>query len=130
MAVTNDVIKKIAAQAKIPTFRVRAYLKATTDIVGDSLQKNEDVDMGELGKFTLVRLPSRKVTTNFGGKKQVLKLEATTSPSFVVNETLKEQLTTTPESQAPKEEVEEVFRTTPLQSRGSDVQFIELGGKI
>lgn len=109
---------------------MRAYLKATTDIIGESLQKNEDVDLPNFGRFSLMRLPSRKVATNFGGKKQILKLEATTTPDFTVSEDLKSEVTATPASQTPHEELEDTFRTIPIQSRGSDVQFIELGGKV
>lgn len=129
MAVTNDVIKKIAATTKIPTFKVRAYLKACTDSIGESLNGGESVEIPELGRFSLVKLPSRKVTTNFGGKKQVLKLEAVTTADFTVSKVLKEEVTSTPAGQAPKEEIEDTFRTTPIMQRGSDIQFIELGGK-
>lgn len=129
MAVTNDVIKKIAAETKIPTFKVRAYLKASTDTVAEALKDNQDVELPGLGRFNLVKLPSRKVTTNFGGKKQVLKLDAATTADFTVSKDLKEEVTTTPASQTPKEDIEDTFRTSPIQQRGSDVQFIELGGK-
>ncbi len=129
MAVTNDVIKKIAGKTKLPTFKVRAYLKASTDVIGEALRADEAVDLSDLGTFKLVRLPSRRVTTNFGGKKQVLKLDAATTADFSVSDTIKDSLTATPNPEAMQEPVEETFRTSPLQSRGSDVQFIELAGK-
>ena len=113
----------------MPTFKVRAYLKAGTDIIGEALGSDQSVELKGLGTFKLVRLPSRRVTTNFGGKKQVLKLDAATTADFTVSDSIKDSLTATPESQTPKEPIDEAFRISPLQTRGSDVQFIELSGK-
>ncbi len=129
LAVTNDVIKKIATATKLPTFKVRAYLKAGTDVIGEALRADEAVELPDLGTFKLVRLPSRKVTTNFGGKRQVLKLDAATTIEFTVNEAIKDSLTATPATEAPLQPIDETFRISPLQTRGSDVQFIELSGK-
>lgn len=129
MAVTNDVIKKIAAQTKLPTFKVRAYLKAGTDVIAEGLRADQIVELPALGTFKLIRLPSRRVTTNFGGKKQVLKLDAATTTDFVVSDELKNSLTSTPAAATPPAALDETFRMSRLQSRGSNVQFIELAGK-
>ncbi|MEX1051864.1 MAG: ATPase, T2SS/T4P/T4SS family [Patescibacteria group bacterium] len=129
MAVTNDVIKKIAVKTKLPTFKVRAYLKASTDVVGEELRSDNSVQFDDLGAFKLVRLPSRKVITNFGGKKQVLKLDAATTVDFTVSPTIQESLTATPGGEMLAQPADESFRMSPLQTRGSNVQFIELAGK-
>lgn len=114
----------------MPTFKVRAYLKASTDGISEALRDNDPVDLEGLGTFKPVKLPSRKVTTVFGGKKRELKLDATTSVDFSVNKELEDEVKTTPASQAPKEEVEGVFRTSPIDSRVGNIQFIELNGKV
>lgn len=130
MAVTNDIIKKIAQKTAMPGFKVRAYLRGATDVIGEALQEGEKVELAEFGTFKLLRLPSRKVETNFGGKKQVIKLAASTTPDFEVDEKLKAVVRTTPASQAPDQPIEDKFRVSPLQKRGSSVQFIELNGKV
>jgi type IV pilus assembly protein PilB len=130
LAVTNDIIKKISQKTSMPTFKVRAYLRGATDVIGAALQEGEKVELPELGTFKLLRLPIRKVETNFGGKKQVLKLAATTTPDFDISETLKPLVRSTPPSQAPQQPVEDNFRISPLHNRESSVQFIELNGKV
>lgn len=130
VAVTNDIIKKITEKTSLPSFKVRAYLRGVTDVIGEALQEGEKVELPELGTFHLLRLPTRKVETNFGGKKQVLKLAATTTPDFEISETLKPLVRTTPVAQQPTANVKEEFRISPLHSRESSVQFIELNGKV
>lgn len=130
LAVTNDIIKKIAQKTAMPGFKVRAYLRGATDVIGEALQEGEKVELAELGTFKLLRLPSRKVETNFGGKKQVIKLSASTTPDFEISEELKPQVRSTPPSQTPNQPIEDKFRISPLHNRESSVQFIELNGKV
>lgn len=130
MAVTNDIIKKIAQKTSMPGFKVRAYLRGATDVIGEALQEGEKVELAEFGTFKLLRLPSRKVETNFGGKKQIIKLAASTTPDFEVDEKLKAVVRTTPVSQTLDQPIEDKFRVSTLHNRGSSVQFIELNGKV
>lgn len=127
MAVTNDVVKVLARRTGLPPFRARAYLKGVTDIIGSNLAEGDKLTLPGFGQFKLLRLPSRKVQTNFNGKKQTITLAATTTPDFDVDEKL-QPLIGLPTEEV-REEVEQNFRTGSLQTRKSDIQFVELAGK-
>jgi len=129
LAVTNDIIKGISKKTGQPTFKTRAYLKAAIDTIGESLQEGDQVELEPLGRFKLLRLPKRKVTTRFGGQRQTIELAATTTPDFEINPALQPGVQITPESDQPKNVGEENFRTTKLADEKSDVRFIELDGK-
>ncbi len=130
MAVTSDVIKKISAETKKPTFKTRAYLKALTEIVGQALSEGDKVALEGMGTFQLLRLPSRTVKTNYSGQDQTITLAASTTPDFVVAETLQSSIkSATPEKEKPDTEKTD-FRLGSLSNRDSNIQFIELSGKI
>ncbi len=128
MAVTNDVVKVLAKKSGQPPFRSRAYLKGATDIIGETLSEGDKIEWPGFGEFRLLRLPARKVQTNLNGKKQAITLSATTTPDFTIAEELKPLIGQPTE--AAVTDVEQSFRTGSLQTRKSDVQFIELSGKI
>jgi type IV pilus assembly protein PilB len=131
LAVTNDIIKKISKETGIATFKVRAYLRATTETISEALEEGDSVELPSLGAFKLVRLPERKVQTNFGGKKQVLDLAAATTVELDINEELKSQINApTPVDETPKQPIEDEFRISPIHNHSSAVQFIELNGKV
>ena len=129
MAVTNDIIKKLSTKTGQPGFKVRAYLKGLTDTIGASLGEGDKVTINGLGTFKLTRLPERKVVTNFGGKKQTIKLAATITPDFELAEKLIEEVAVSTDTGKTVEPIEEQFRVTDLHNRESDVQFIELVDK-
>lgn len=124
MAVTNDVIKAISKQSGLPSFRVRAYLKGVREIIGETLRDGEKIELTGFGSFKLLKLPSRKVQTNFNGKKQTITLAATTSPDFSIAPSLQEQIRHG--SAAPPEGAASQYRVSPLHTRQSEVSFIEL----
>ncbi|MEK7170978.1 MAG: ATPase, T2SS/T4P/T4SS family [Patescibacteria group bacterium] len=128
MAVTNDVVKILAKKTGQPPFRARAYLKGATDIIGATLAEGDKVELPGFGEFKLFRLPARKVQTNLNGKKQTITLSATTTPDFTVDAKL--QTLIGEPTEAPTADIDQDFRTGSLQTRKSDVQFIELAGKI
>ncbi len=128
MAVTNDLVKKITQKSGHPSFKARAYLRGLTEIIADSLQEGSKVELEGLGTFKLTRLPERKVVTNFGGKKQTLKLSASTTPDFTIDEALKEKVKK-PTSEQEAAPVDEQFRISALQTRQSEVRFIDLVDK-
>lgn len=131
MAVTNDIIKKINKATGQPTFKTRAYLKAATDIIGQALQEGDKVELAHLGSFKLLRLPERTVETNFGGKKQVIKLAASITPDFELSAELKAQIkAATPDQEQPPSELNEAFRLANIHNRDTGVRFIELSGKV
>lgn len=126
LAVTNDVIKEISRRTGTPSFKARAYVKAVTEIIGDTLQEGSKVELDNLGTFKLLRLPERSVETNTGKKKQTLTLPATATPDFEVNPGLKINVQPTPSEDQPI--AEPVARVTNLHN-ASNVQFVELNGK-
>ena len=128
MAVTNDVVKILAKKTGQPPFRARAYLKGTTDIIGDTLAEGDKVVLPGFGEFKLLRLPARKVQTNLDGKKHTLTLAAMTTPDFVVDQELQTEVGKPKE--AAETDVKTDFRTGSLQNRASEIEFIELAGKI
>lgn len=131
MAVTNDVIKNIGKKTSQPTFKVRAYLKAATDIIAQSLQEGDKVELETLGTFKLLRLPRRKVVTKFGGERQTIELAASVTPDFEINQTLQPLIRSiTPDTQQPKPQLDEDFRLSDIHSQKSKVQFVELNGKV
>lgn len=126
MAVTNDVIKQISKRTAIPTFKVRVYLKAATEVITETLQEGDKVEFSTIGEFKLLRLPAREIETHLGGKKQNIKLAASITPDFEVTEELKGQIDkSTPEKQ--QKQTYEDFRTS--ESAVKDIRFIELSGK-
>ncbi len=127
MAVTNDVVKTLAKRTGLPPFRARAYLKGATDIIGDTLAEGDKLDLSDFGQFKLFRLPARKVQTSINGQKQTIALAATTTPDFTVDEKL--QTFIGQPIEAVQTDVDQNFRTGSLQTRQSDIQFIELAGK-
>jgi type IV pilus assembly protein PilB len=129
VAVTNDIIKKISGKTNHPAFKTRAYLRGLTDIIGSGLAEGNKVDIEGFGAFKLARLPERKVEANFGGKKRTLTIPAAVTPDFEASAKLQ---TGIKQPTAPSEvtiPVDEQFRVTPLHTRESDVQFIELMDK-
>lgn len=129
MAVTNDIIKKLSTKTGQPGFKVRAYLKGLTDLIGESLGGGDKVAIDGLGTFKLTRLPERKVVTDFGGKKQTIKLAATTTPDFELAEKLIEKVAASTDTGKTVEPIDEQFRVTDLHNRESNIQFIELVDK-
>ncbi len=129
MAVTNDIVKKLSTKTGQPGFRVRAYLKGLTEIIGETLAGGEPVELKGLGNFKLTRLPERKITTTFGGKRQNITLAATTTPDFDLTEDLTDQVTASSNAGKTTEPVDEQFRVTDLHNRESNIQFIELVDK-
>lgn len=130
LAVTNDVVKQISRRTKLPTFKVRAYLKATTDLIGEALQEGTKVELNDLGSFKLLRLPERIVTTTNGGKKQTLKLPATVTPDFAVDSGLVDRLTATPAIEQSPPAATEQFRLGEFHNLKSGVEFAELVDKV
>ncbi len=129
MAVTNDIVKRLSTKTGQPSFKARAYLKGLTDIIGEALAEGQKIEIDGLGTFKLTRLPERKVITNFGGKKQTIKLAATTTPDFDLAEDLTEKVAASKNTVGTAEPIDEQFRVTDLHNRESDVQFIELVDK-
>lgn len=129
MAVTNDIVKRISTKTGQPGFKTRAYLRGLTDIIGAALAEGDKVDLSGLGTFKLTRLPERKVVTNFGGKKQTIKLSAATTPDFDIATELAAKVSVSKSVLTPAEPIEDQFRVTDLHTRESDVQFIELVDK-
>ncbi len=68
------------------------------------------------------------MVTNFGGKKQTIKLPATITPDFDVNEVLRAKLKE-PKQDPVAAPVDEQFRMTPIQDRQTNISFIELVDK-
>jgi type IV pilus assembly protein PilB len=129
VAVTNDIIKRLSAKTGQPGFKARAYLKGLTDLIGTALSEGDKIAIDGLGTFKLTRLPERKVVTNFGGKKQTIKLAATTTPDFELAENLTEKVAASKNAAQTAEPIDEQFRVTDLHNRESDIQFIELVDK-
>ena len=129
MAVTNDIVKKISQKTNHPGFKARAYLRGLTELIGAALAEGSKVEVGGLGTFKLTRLPERKVVTNFGGKKQTLKLSAAITPDFDVEKTLKAKIKEPTEASKVIGPIDEQFRVSDLRNRESNVQFIELVDK-
>lgn len=129
MAVTNDVIKQISKRTALPTFKVRAYLRALTTAIGQTLQEGEKVEMTGLGTFRLLRLPARTVTATVGGKKRTLKLAASVTPDFEVAADLGDQVTATPADEQETAATNQ-FRIVDVHNQKSGVQFIELLDKV
>lgn len=128
MAVTNDIVKSLAKKTGLPTFRAKAYLKGVTDLIADGFAEGDKIELKNLGEFKLVRLPSRKVQANFNGKKQNITLSAVITPDFTIDSKLQKEVGQPAEK--PVTDVEAEFRTGSLHTRKSDVQFIELAGKV
>lgn len=129
MAVTNDIIKEVSKLTNKPTFKTRAYLRAVTDTIGATLQEGDKVQLDDLGVFQLLRLPSREVKTNFGGRSQTIKLAASVTPDFEIDEKLKPLIrSVTPADEQPEAEKTD-FRLGSLERRGNNIEFIELNGK-
>lgn len=129
MAVTNDIVKRLSSKTGQPGFKARAYLRGLTEIVGQALAEGEKVEINKLGTFKLTRLPERKVATNFGGKKQTIKLPATTTPDFELTADLTEHVSASTDTGKTAEPIDEQFRVTDLHTRQSNIQFIELVDK-
>lgn len=129
MAVTNDIIKRLSSETGQPGFKARAYLKGLTEIIGTALSEGDKVEVKNLGMFKLTRLPERKVVTNFGGKKQTIKLAATITPDFELTANLSEKVEASKDTGKTAEPIDEQFRVTDLRNQESNVQFIELVDK-
>ncbi|OGD61205.1 hypothetical protein A3A71_01245 [Candidatus Berkelbacteria bacterium RIFCSPLOWO2_01_FULL_50_28] len=128
MAVTNDILKAIGEHTGFPGFKSRAYLKGLTDIIGSSLAEGDHVKIDHFGEFKLLRLPERKLQTNFGGKHQTVTLGASTIPDFVIDTKLQEK--SRPSTDKGPDTVEVEFRTSRLTSGKSDIDFIDLKDKV
>lgn len=129
MAVTNDVIKSIGRKTSLPTFKVRAYLKAATDLIGQSLAEGETIELLPLGSFKLLRLPKREVVTKFGGSRQTIELAASVMPDFEVEPNLQSLIQQGP-TNSELTQPDPQFRLGDLHNnQKSDVKFVELNGQ-
>lgn len=128
MAVTNDLIKTLSAELKLPTFKTRSYLKASTQIIGRALQNGQQVEL-PIGSFKLVHLPQRRVETEMSGEKKIITLPASIVPEFSVNPKIKESFQETPERQLKDEPATASIRPVSIANQESTIQFADLAGK-
>ena len=113
----------------MPTFKVRAYVKAATEVIGEALQEGDKIELENLGAFKLLRLPERTVSTNLGNKKQTIKLPASVTPDFEVSPDLRTSVKPTPAAEVPASEPIATTKIADLHNAGSNVEFVELNGK-
>lgn len=128
LAVTNDIVKTLARKSGLPPFKARAYLRALTDLIAQVLSEGSTVEFGRFGQFKLLRLPARTVETHLDGRRQLIKLNASITPDFVVDQDLQAKIAS-PKGAKPSSEPDEQFRITLIHTRKSDTGFIELVGK-
>lgn len=132
MAVTNDIIRQLSTELNLPSFKTRAYVRGITEIIGQALQEGDKIDLADFGSFKLLRLPTRTVETNFGGRHQTIKLNASITPDFVIDPQLQAKITP-PATADPVDDnrpIDEQFRVSVIHNRKSDIGFIDLVGKV
>lgn len=90
----TELIDAIAAETGLAKKDVDAALKSFINVVSDTLQKKESVQLIGFGTFTTVDKPEREGHNPANGEK--IKIAASTAVKFKVGAALKEKVNTQP----------------------------------
>ena len=97
----TQLVEAIAAQAEISKKDAEKAVKAFIDVVSDTLQKKEKVQLIGFGTFETAE---RKARTGHNPQKpgETIKIKASTQPKFKAGAALKEKVNTKPAKKAAK----------------------------
>ena len=95
-----ELIDAIAAETGLTKKDIDATLKSFMNVVSDTLQKKESVQLIGFGTFTTVDKPEREGRNPANG--ETIKIAASTAVKFKAGTALKEKVNTKPEKKSGK----------------------------
>ena len=95
-----ELIDAIAAETGLTKKDIDATLKSFMNVVSDTLQKKESVQLIGFGTFTTVDKPEREGRNPSNG--ETIKIAASTAVKFKAGTALKEKVNTKPEKKSGK----------------------------
>ena len=95
-----ELIDAIAAETGLTKKDIDATLKSFMNVVSDTLQKKESVQLIGFGTFTTVDKPEREGRNPANG--DTIKIAASTAVKFKAGTALKEKVNTKPEKKSGK----------------------------
>ncbi len=96
-----ELIDAIAAETGLTKKDIDATLKSFMNVVSNTLQKKESVQLIGFGTFTTVDKPEREGRNPANG--ETIKIAASTAVKFKAGTALKEKVNTKPEKKSGKE---------------------------